>query len=472
MIQISFKSRIALNYIVITGLLIFAVFFSIYYIVKHSVYQHIDENITIEVKNHLNEITVKDNQIILTDKEEWNEREHRAVDVNPVFVMFLDANKKVLEKSPNLKTQSLIFHDSVENFELFDTKISNNILRQVQVPVIMNSKKVGYLIIAMSLTYSRVLLDNLFDILVFTFPLILVLLFFIARFFAGRSIKPINSIINTSRTITRNNLKTRITLPTTKDELYILSQTINNLLDRLEDALEREKQFASDASHELRTPLTVIKGTLEVLIRKSRDKKEYEDKINFCVREVDNLNILVDQLLLLARFENQRKNILSESVYLNGLILDVLTLNSSKIKSKKIAVKVDAEEAYFINSDNYLIVTIFRNVISNAIKYSHNNGQVSILLYKENGKTICKILDNGIGIDKEDLEVIFNPFFRSKASDHPEIKGIGLGLSIVKRLSELLHIDFKIDSKIGEGTTVTLTFVDDLEVPTYLNEAN
>jgi signal transduction histidine kinase len=74
---------------------------------------------------------------------------------------------------------------------------------------------------------------------------------------------------------------------------------------------------------------------------------------------------------------------------------------------------------------------------------------------------MCKIRDNGIGIDKEDLDVIFNPFFRSKASEHPEIKGIGLGLSIVKRLSGLLNISFQLDSKIGEGTSILLSFESD-----------
>ncbi len=461
MVQISFKNRIALNYIVITGLLIFVVFFAIYSIVKHSIYSHVDENITIEIKNHLNEIIVKDDRIILIDKEEWNEREHRAVDSNPVFIEFLDADKKITEKSPNLKTQTLIFNESAENFELFDTRIGDNFFRQAQLPVIVNSEKVGYLIIAISLTNSRLLLDNLFEILMFTFPLILFLLFFIARFFAGRSIKPINSIINTSKSITRDNLKTRITLPKEKDELYLLSETINNLLNRIEVAVEREKQFASDASHELRTPLTVIKGTLEVLIRKSRDKKEYEDKVNFCINEVDHLNMLVDQLLLLARFENQKKNILSESVYLNALILDALTLNSDKIKSKKITITLYAEGDYYINSDNYLVVTILRNILSNAIKYSNDKGVVSISIFKVDNKIMCKIRDNGIGIDKEDLDVIFNPFFRSKASEHPEIKGIGLGLSIVKRLSGLLNISFQLDSKIGEGTSILLSFESD-----------
>ncbi|SNR43163.1 HAMP domain-containing sensor histidine kinase [Flavobacterium sp. ov086] len=463
MSQLSFKNRIALNYIITTGLLILVVFSVIYFIVKHTVYSHIDENIKVEIQNHLEEIKQKEGKIILIDQEEWNEREHNTVDVNPVFVEFLDLNKKIIDKAPNLKTQTLEFKDSVEDFELFDAKMGDHSIRQVQVPLHIKNKKIGYIIVAMSLEDSKLVLNNLFDVMCLSFLGILVLLFFIARFFAGRSIKPINAIINTSRIITRDNLKARIPLPRTRDELYTLSKTINNLLNRLEDAIEREKQFTSDASHELRTPLTVIKGTLEVLVRKPRDSKEYEEKINYCIKEVDHLNLLVDQLLLMARFENQRQNIKAESVHLNALILDVLTLNTEKINKQRISIKFNAFEDYYIKSDNFLVITILRNIISNAIKYTNKDGEVSILLSKQNEKTVCTISDNGIGIAKEDLEAIFNPFFRSNSTDHPEIKGTGLGLSIVKRITELLHIKFKIDSEKGVGTTVVLSFNDTLK---------
>jgi signal transduction histidine kinase len=463
MTQLSFKNRIALNYIITTGLLILVVFSVIYSIVKHTVYKHIDEKIKVEIQNHLDEIKEVNGKVILIDEEEWNEREHNTVDVNPVFVEFLDVNKKITEKAPNLKTEVLEFNDSVQDYELFDTKMGDHAIRQIQVPLHIRDKKIGYVIVAMSLVDSKLVLNNLFDIMCLSFSGILVLLFFIARFFAGRSIKPINAIINTSKIITKDNLKTRITLPKTRDELYTLSKTINNLLNRIEDAIEREKQFTSDASHELRTPLTVIKGTLEVLIRKPRDNKEYEEKINYCIKEVDHLNMLVDQLLLMARFENQSKNISTESVYLNALILDVLTLNSEKINNRKIKITFDALEDYYIQSDNFLVITILRNIISNAIKYSNKEGEVTIILSRENEKIICKISDNGIGIEKHDLESISNPFFRSNSTDHPEIKGTGLGLSIVKRITELLHIKFKIDSQIGVGTTVVLTFTDNMK---------
>lgn len=460
---LSFKNRIALNYIVGTGLLVLAVFSAIYFIVKLTVYNHIDENLNIEVQDHLKEVKVENGVVIMMDAEEWEEREHNSVDVNPVFVQFLDLNKKIIEKSPNLKNEKLVFHNNKDHFQLFDTKLLGNKIRQIQVPLHLHSKKIGYLIIAMSLSDSSKVLDNLMDTLLVTFPIILLILFFLARFFAGRSIKPINDIIQTSNIITKDNLKTRIPLPKTRDELYTLSKTINNLLNRIEDAIEREKQFTSDASHELRTPLTVIKGTLEVLIRKPRDSKEYEDKINYCINEVDHLNMLVDQLLTMARFENQKHQINAENVYLNAVILDVLTLNSEKINSKKLKVKFDAGQDYYTYSDNFLIITILRNIISNSLKYTKDGGEVSVFLSKEGDRTICRISDNGIGIVKGDLEMIFNPFFRSNYTEHPEIKGVGLGLSIVKRITEQLDIQFKIESKIGVGTTVILGFKEEMK---------
>ncbi|NWL02414.1 two-component sensor histidine kinase [Flavobacterium collinsii] len=458
MTSLSFKNRIALNYILTTGLLVLVAFSAIYFIVKLTVYNHIDENLNIEIQDHLKEIRMEKKKVIFMDVEEWEEREHNSVDVNPVFVQFLDLNKKIIEKSPNLKNEKLVFHVKKENFHPFDTKLLGNKIRQIQVPLHLKEKKIGYLIIAMSLSDSSKVLENLLDTLMIAFPIILLLLFFLARFFAGRSIKPINEIINTSKIITKDNLKTRIPLPKTRDELFTLSKTINNLLNRIEDAIEREKQFTSDASHELRTPLTVIKGTLEVLIRKPRDIKEYEEKINYCINEVDHLNSLVDQLLMMARFENQKQNIRQENVYLNAIVLDVLTLNSEKIKTKKLNVILDATEEFNIYSDNYLIVTILRNIISNAIKYSKDHTEVKISLSRENNKINCVVLDQGIGIAKEDLESILNPFFRSDSLNHSEIKGTGLGLFIVKRMTDLLQVKFKIESEIGTGTKVLLVF--------------
>lgn len=457
--KLSFKNRIAFHYIITTALLIFVVFFAIYTIVRFSVYNHVNNDINKEVQNHLNEIKINGDSYALMHMEEWKEREHNTVDVNPVFVQFLGSKKQVLEKSPNLKNELLGFNNTVENSIFFDTNLSSIKIRQIQVPISSNNKVVGYLVIAMSLEYATMVLQNLLEILIIAYPLILLILFFIARFIAGRSIRPINTIIETSNRITTNNLAARIPLPQQRDELFVLSQTINNLLDRIETTVEREKKFTSDASHELRTPLTVIKGTLEVLVRKSRTKEEYHEKINYCVAEVDRLNQLVDQLLLLARYEDQKQSLNIETVNLKGIVVEVLSRFTSAIEAKQIAVSLPTNTTSICKTDRYLISIVLSNLLSNAIKYSHLGGSIAISMVERDSVLECHITDTGIGIPDEDLQLIFNQFFRSKSSDHPEIKGSGLGLSIVNRLSELLHIDIAIQSREGTGTTVILSFL-------------
>lgn len=454
--RLSYKNRIAFNYILITGVFISVVFFVIYQIIYLSVYNHINGDINEEVGEHLNQIKIDQDDSYLIQVDQWRATENNVVDVNSVFVQFLDINNELIDKSPNLKNLELKLYSSKFDNEYVDTYLNRKPIRQIQVPLIDHNKIVGHLILAMSLEYTVTILQKVQYTLFISLPLVLFLLFLTARYIAGKSIVPIKVITETSGKINKDNLKERIILPHNRDELYVLSKTINDLLDRIENAVEREKQFTSDASHELRTPLAVVKGTLEVLIRKPRTQAEYEEKINYSIRQVDRLNNLVDQLLLLARFENQNPK--NETVFLNALILDTLTLYSEKINSNKIVVKHNFINDFVVNSDNYLLSIIIGNIISNALKYSNDTGEISISIVNENNQIVCTIADNGIGIAKGDLELILNPFFRSDSSNHPEIKGTGLGLSIVKRLAELLHIDLKIKSEPGSGTTVVLSF--------------
>ena len=457
MFSFSFKNRIAFNYIVSGSILIAIVFLFIYSIVKFSVNKHVNEEIQEELYKHLDDVSTDSNDTYLIQVDQWRAREHNSISVNPVFVEFYDNNKQLIDKSPNLKNSNVELLENSKNNKFSDTKLNGIPIRQIQTPIINKEKVVGYLVVAMSLEDFEIV-QILKNILLISYPLILILLFLIARFFAGKSIKPVSTIIDTSSQITKDNLKTRIPLPVNKDELYVLSQNINNLLDRVENAIEREKQFTSDASHELRTPLAVIKGTMEVLIRKPRDQKEYEEKINFCITEVDRLNHMVDQLLLLARFENQKQNIKNETIYLNAIILDNLTRFSSKIENKKLKVNTEFSEDFYIQSDNYLVSIVISNLISNAIKYSNKNGEININLVNNNNQISFSIADKGIGISPVDIDKIFNSFYRSDVTNHAEIKGTGLGLSIVKRLCDLLKLEIAVESKLNQGTKFVLNF--------------
>ena len=451
----SFKNRIAFNYILSGSILIAFVFLFIFYIVRLSVNKHINDEIYIELQKHIDDVKIDSHNTYLIQVDQWAAIEHNTVDINPVFVQFFDTNRELIDKSPNLNSLNLELQSDDQNNTFFNSTLNNEPIRQIQKPIIQNNNIIGYVIVGMSIDDFDIVVI-LERVLIITFPIILILLFLIARFFAGRSIRPINLITETANSITKDNLSQRIPLPINKDELYQLSTKINELLDRIENAVEREKKFTSDASHELRTPLAIIKGTLEVLIRKPREKEEYETKINYCITEVDRLNNLVDQLLLLARFENQKQNIKYETVYINALILDTVSRFSQKMKTKNISIKSKFSEDFYINSDNYLLSIIFSNVISNAIKYSKNETEIKIEVNEVNGKINCIIQDNGVGINPTDLKNIYNSFYRSNSENHPEIKGNGIGLSIVKRISELLNISIQISSVENQGTTVKL----------------
>jgi signal transduction histidine kinase len=459
MLKFSLKNRISFYYIISAALLIFVAFITIYALISYTVYKKVDEQINFEVKEYIDKIEYENAfEIELIDHEEWEKSEHNEVAVDPVFLEITSTCGSIIEKSDNLKNQRLYFTKHLKSRKTNDIKLAGQLVRQIQVPLLSRNKINGYLLVAVSLEEATSILNNLMDILYILFPIVLFLLFFIARFIAGRSIKPINAIIDTSNAITKDNLQLRINLPKNKDELYLLSQTINNLLDRIENAIEREKQFTSDASHELRTPLAVIKGTLEVLIRKPRNTTEYQEKINFCISEVDRINYLVDQLLLLARFENEKQSVKLDDLVLNECISETIYRYNNKIKSKNLKVIEDYNQVFLIKTDRYLLSIIINNLISNALKYSFDGGTVLLSIEKKEGTTMLKVSDQGIGIADNELIKVFNAFYRtSNSTNHPEIKGTGLGLSIAKRLCDILNIKIEIISQENVGTTLILS---------------
>lgn len=434
------------------------VYIVIYLIVSQSVYAHIDGDISAEIEALLTEVEVKSGKVVLADAEEWKEKEHNTLNINPIYIQILDRWKRPVDKSPNLKNENLVYQDAESDNVHYNTGLLQQRIRQVQFRYVKNGQTYGYLLIAMSLKDANYVLSNLRNVLLISYPLVLLILFAVTRIIAGRSIRPITEITDTTNEITKENLGLRVKLPPNKDEIYVLSKTINHLLDRIENAMKREKQFTSDASHELRTPLAVVKGTLEVLIRKPRDTEEYLEKIKYCIDEVDRLNNLVDQLLLLARFENQKMNVNKTEVALNEIVLESLERFSSKIKTREISIDFTFERHYYVESDPYLVSMIIGNLLSNALKYSPRHGQVRIVLSENESEVRCAIIDNGIGIPESDLGKIYEQFYRSQATEHPSIKGTGLGLSLVKRLCDLLHIRLEIQSEQGKGTTAQTIF--------------
>ncbi|WP_321538771.1 sensor histidine kinase [Flavobacterium piscinae] len=140
------------------------------------------------------------------------------------------------------------------------------------------------------------------------------------------------------------------------------------------------------------------------------------------------------------------------------MVLDTLSRYSDKIEAKKITVITHFDDDIYVESDNYLLSIIIENLISNAIKYNKHNGHITIKLSSASGHILLSIEDSGIGISDENMEKIFLPFYRLHSTEYPSIKGNGIGLSIVKRLCDILNIKIVVKSKLNNSTTFLLHF--------------
>lgn len=453
----NFKSRIAFYYMMATATIMAIVFGAIYLVVWSAVFGNLDSDLSYEAQKHSSEIRFVGENIEFVNKAEWAEREHTEIQVNPVFIQIIDKNGKLMDKSPNLKGDNLPFRES-EFGGHFDTRLNNKTIRQVQLPLEQNGKIKGYILAAMSSEASFSVILKLRNVLITSYFIVLIGLYFVSRFMAGRSIVPIQEITKTISRITKNNLKERVKLPANKDEIYVLSSSFNALLERIEQAIEREKQFTSDASHELRTPLATLRGTLEVLVRKPRTPEEYEEKIHYSLQEIGRMTATLEQLLLLARLDPTLKKDKEASISLTALIDESISWFKNQISQKnlKIDLNINNLEEDFV--PHFYCKIIMDNILNNAIKYSNPNTTITIDIERSEGKIICKVKDEGIGIKKEDLSRIYDNFFRSEAPSHKQIPGNGLGLSIVRKCADAIGATLKIASEYGRGTTVTISF--------------
>ena len=454
---LTFKNRIALHYMLATAALVAAAYLVVFLVVRQQVYADLDASLHYEAALHLREVTMHEQHIHFSHKGEWEEREHRVVQVDPVFIQVSDPQGRLLDRSPNLKADQLVFNPRNTRV-LLNSTLRGKAIRQVQVPLRRTSggPPVGYLLAALSAEAAQHVLSSLRNVLLLSFPVVLLALFGIARWLAGRSIAPMVSITATTNHITRSNLAERIALPPRPDELHQLASAINGLLQRIEQAVEREKQFTADASHELRTPLAVLKGTLEVLIRKPRTPEEYVRNIQLGVREIDRLTHLVEQLLLMARFEDTARPLLRQEVSVVRVVHDILYRLAPDLQANRLRVEVQDQDSAPITADPYLVELILDNLLSNAVKYSPAGATITVQLNPTAKHLRCAITDRGIGIRPEELAHIFNPLYRSDALAHKQIQGTGLGLSIAAKASALLGSELSVQSKPGEGSTFTL----------------
>ncbi len=300
-------------------------------------------------------------------------------------------------------------------------------------------------------------LVDLRRLLIALFIILIAIVSFSGWIYAGRALKPIKRIITDVQNISPQNLSQRLEESPHLDEMGKLILIFNGLLARIENAFQLQKLFVSNVSHELKNPLTNITSQLEVTLLNERDKEEYRETIESVLEDIKSLNHLSNSLLDLARLTRQSDSFTMSKVRLDEVLWETRENVIAIDPQYKIEVEIlnmpEDETKLYVNGNPYLLRTAFQNLIENACKFS-NDAKALITLTCQKDDLKVTVSDNGPGIEKKDLENVFQPFFRTDATS--KVKGYGVGLSLSQRIISIHKGKIAIESTPGKGTSVNV----------------
>ncbi|MEQ8628597.1 HAMP domain-containing sensor histidine kinase [Ekhidna sp.] len=305
--------------------------------------------------------------------------------------------------------------------------------------------------------FGKAKMNNLRAILIIALLSSLVALFIIGRYYAGKVLKPIAEITNQVKEITGRNLHLRLHTKNNKDELAELSNTFNDLLDRLETTFDLQISFINNASHELKNPLAAILGETEYVLNKSRSANDYQASIQSIEKEAKRLDLLINNLLELAQAGHEEQGLLVESLRVDELIFlakdkidEVNPANNVKLDLQNLP---DDQKSLIIHGNQSLLLVAFVNIIDNACKFSDNK-KVNVKISAISNQVEITIEDQGIGIPRKDLAKVFEPLYRSENARG--IKGFGVGLSLAQKIIKIHQGILSINSEVGKGTSINI----------------
>jgi heavy metal sensor kinase len=298
------------------------------------------------------------------------------------------------------------------------------------------------------------------DILLFFFvslPIIAVLSLIGGAILGSAATRHVRRVECAAQAVANGDLTYRIPETSSNDEMMAMGKNLNRMFAELEHSFKRIMEFSSDLAHELRTPLTVMTGELEVALRETRTSEEYQDVLVRTMEEVAFLKRLINDMLILLKPDSAYSNENFESVDFSLLLLKSVEFLEMLADTKNITILKNIQDDIKLNANSSLLRMLIYNLIHNAIKYTGDQGEVTITLSKEKKKISLSVSDNGPGIPEADHENIFKRFFRLGRDKEKQSSGTGLGLTIVRKVCDVHCAEIKVNSS-ESGSTFTVVF--------------
>ena len=308
----------------------------------------------------------------------------------------------------------------------------------------------NFIVLVMSRNaYGTEIQEHLLLLSIFLVLFSSVLIYFIGKIYSGRILVPLQHILKELKRIRANSLNRRLKQTGNNDELEEIIVTLNSMLDRLDSAFKAEKSFVSHASHELNNPITAIQGECEISLLKERSTGEYMEALQRISSESKRISNLIRHLLFLSRQDEELLKNNMEETSLQDMLTD-LTTGNDRIQFHMQESGTQAT----VQANPYLLKIALKNIIDNACKYSEK--EVDITLSRTNQQTVVEIKDRGIGIPQEEIEHIFQSFYRG--SNTHDYAGQGIGLSLTMKIISAYNGKLEISSEIEKGTKVRVIF--------------
>ena len=313
------------------------------------------------------------------------------------------------------------------------------------------------LVVGASLDDQRQTLAGLAVSLAIGGPLALLLVVVVTWLLVGWTLKPVESMRAEAAAISAGEPGRRIPVPSTDDELARLAETLNAMLDRLEEAIERERRFVDDASHELRTPLSNLKAGLELALRRSRTADELEAEVRSAAEETDRLSRLAEDLLVLARADRGRLPIRREPVDVAILVDGTVESFAARAAERHVGIDVHVPGELRADVDELRVRQALGNLLDNGIRAVPSGGRVRVAAERENGSLRLEVRDSGPGFPPEFLPVAFEAFTRPDAGRSRPHGGAGLGLAIVAAVAQAHGGSVSAGNLPGGGAVVVVS---------------